>query len=293
MSNYAHPESLVSTAWLADRLDTSHAIVVEIVWGDSVAFGRAAYDRGHVPGAVAWDFENDLQDPGRRDIVDTAGIERLLSNSGITATTTIVVYSGLDNLLATYAFWLLKVYRHRDVRLLDGGKALWLAEERPMSTTAPVIPLAAYRAPDPARDLRVDRTDILWVIGREDHNLVDARSAEMYRGQDAAGAARGGHIPGALNLAAVRETHSDGSFKSWRVPTVRPDGTFKAVADLQALCTDLGLLPERTIITYCVRGGLSTHAWFVLTQLLGYPRVREYDRSWAEWGNLAAMPVEV
>ena len=111
-------------------MDTSHAIVVEIVWGDSAAFGRAAYDRGHVPGAVAWDFENDLQDPGRRDIVGTAGIERLLSSSGITATTTIVVYSGLDNLLATYAFWLLKVYRHRDVRLLDGGKALWLAEGR-------------------------------------------------------------------------------------------------------------------------------------------------------------------
>ena len=293
MPDYAHPESLVSTAWLADRLDTSHAIVVEIVWGDSAAFGRAAYDRGHVPGAVAWDFENDLQDPGRRDIVGTAGIERLLSSSGITATTTIVVYSGLDNLLATYAFWLLKVYRHRDVRLLDGGKALWLAEGRPTTTTAPGVVPAVYRALEPDRDVRADRTDILWVIGREDHSLVDARSAEMYRGQDAAGAARGGHIPGALNLAAVRETHSDGSFKSWRVPTVRPDGTFKAVAALQALCTDLGLLPERTIITYCVRGGLSTHAWFVLTQLLGYPRVREYDRSWAEWGNLAAMPVEV
>ena len=293
MPDYAHPESLVSTTWLADRLDPSHARVVEIVWGDSAAFGRAAYDRGHVPGAVTWDFENNLQAPNRRDIVDRAGIAKLLSNSGITATTTVVVYSGLDNLLATFAFWLLKVYRHRDVRLLDGGKALWLAEGRPTTPTPSEVAPTVYHAAEPDRDVRADRTDILRVIGREDHSLVDARSVEMFRGQDAGGTARGGHIPGALNLAAVRETHPDGTFKRWHVPTVRPEGTFKPAEDLQSLCTGLGLIPERTIITYCVRGGLSTHAWFVLTQLLGYPRVREYDRSWAEWGNLAAMPVEV
>jgi thiosulfate/3-mercaptopyruvate sulfurtransferase len=118
------------------------------------------------------------------------------------------------------------------------------------------------------------------------HLLVDARSAEMYSGLDKAGAARGGHIPGALNLPALRETNLDGSFKAWRVPTVQPDGTFKSAAELQTLFDSLGITKNKEIITYCVRGGLSTHAWFVLTQLLGYPNVREYDRSWAEWGNL-------
>jgi thiosulfate/3-mercaptopyruvate sulfurtransferase len=133
---------------------------------------------------------------------------------------------------------------------------------------------------------------VLQSIGKAGQLLVDARTVEMYNGIDKAGTAHGGHVPGAVNLAAYPETNSDGAFKTWRVPTVRPDGTFKSAGELGAMFDTLGILSDKEITTYCVRGGLSTHAWFVLTQLLGFPRVREYDRSWAEWGNLEGVPIE-
>lgn len=288
----AHPESLVSTQWVADRLADPNVRVAEVIWGDSDAWGTAAYRSGHIPGAVAWDFATDLQDPARNDIADQAGLEALLGRSGFTPGTTVVVYSGLSNLLATFAFWLLKVYGHRDARLLDGGRDKWLAEGRPLSDQPPVSAPAVYRGQPPDGRLRARRVDVLAALGQPGHLLVDARSAEMFSGADKAGAARGGHIPGAINLAARRETNPDGSFRAWRVPTVRDDGTFKPVEDLRALFSTLEITPERAIITYCVRGGLSTHAWFVLTQLLGYPDVSEYERSWVEWGNAAESPID-
>ncbi len=292
MSNFAHPDALISTQRAADRLTDSAVRFVEVVWGDGADWGTAAHRRGHIPGAVAWDFATELQDPARGDIVDQAGLEALLGRSGISPVTTVVVYSGLSNLLATFALWLLKIYGHRDVRLLDGGRSLWLAEGRPLSDELPVIAPAVYQAQPPDCRLRVYRADVLRALDQPDYLLVDARSAEMFRGVDAAGASRGGRIPRAVNLAARRETNPDGSFRAWRVPTVRDDETFKPVEELRALFNDLGVMPERSIITYCVRGGLSTHAWFVLTQLLGYPDVREYDRSWVEWGNAAELPIE-
>ena len=151
----------------------------------------------------------------------------------------------------------------------------------------------AYQTREPDWSLQASQMDVLQAIGKSDHIFLDARSPEMYRGQDKAGAARGGHIPGAINLPTYRETNPDGSFKAWRVPTVQADGTFKPAKDLQALFDNLGITSDKEIITYCVRGGLSTHAWFVITQLLGYRNVREYDRSWAEWGNLEGVAVEV
>jgi thiosulfate/3-mercaptopyruvate sulfurtransferase len=202
-----------------------------------------------------------------------------------------VVYSGLSNLLATFAFWLLKVYGHRDVRLLDGDKRKWLDEGRRTSgDESPVTP-TAYPVPTLNINLRARSDDVLASLGQANAQLVDARSAEMFAGQDKAGATRGGHIPGAVNLAAHRELHPDGSFAAWRVPTVKADGTFRTAGELQALVGELGIMPDKGIITYCVRGGLSTHAWFVLSQLLGYPSVREYDRSWAEWGNRDDVPI--
>lgn len=291
MFAYAHPESLVSTQWVADHLANPAIRIVEVVWGDSDEWGAAAYRGGHIPGAAAWDFATDLQDPARSDIADQAGIEALLGRSGITPATTVAVYSGLSNLLATFAFWLLKVYGHQDVRLLDGGRAKWLAESRPLSAEPPVVAATAYRTRPPDGRLRARCEDVLRAISQPSHLLVDARSAEMFNGADKAGAARGGHIPRAVNLAVRRETHADGSFKTWRVPTVRDDGTFRPAVELRALVESLGITPEKRIITYCVRGGLSTHAWFVLTQLLGYPDVREYDRSWVEWGNIEGLPI--
>jgi thiosulfate/3-mercaptopyruvate sulfurtransferase len=292
MSNYAHPESLVNTQWVADHLSDPQVRLVEIVWGASPMFGSAAYENKHVLGAVAWDFESDIQDPARGDVLDKIGMEALLSKSGIEPETTIVLYSGLSNILATFAFWLLKIFGHKDVRLMDGDRQKWLDEGRPTTSEAPAIPPAQYQAQKPNWSLRADRDNVLQSIGKARSVLLDTRSAAMYSGIDKAGAARGGHIPGAVNLAARRETNPDGSFSAWRVPTVQPDGTFRAASELQAMIDELGVTRDEEIITYCVRGGLSTHAWFVLTQLLGYRNVREYDRSWADWGNLEGAPIE-
>jgi len=292
MSDYAHPESLASTQWAADHLTDAQVRFVEIVLGASPLFGRAAYDSQHIPGALAWDFQKDLQDPARGDILDKTGMEALLSRSGITPETTVVVYSGRENILATYAFWQLKIYGHNTVRLLDGDRQKWLDENRPTTSEAPLIEPATYHAREPDWDLRADRESVLSYIGKANHLLVDARSAKMYSGLDKVRAQRGGHIPGAVNLAAYPETNPDGTLKAWRVPTIQPDGAFKSAVELQALNDALGITADKRIITYCVGGGLSTHAWFVLTQLLGFPEVREYDRSWAEWGNLEDVPIE-
>jgi enterochelin esterase family protein len=291
-TGYAHPESLASPEWLAAHLDDPNVRLAEVVWGDSADFGRPGYDQSHIPGAVAWDFAQDLQTPGTPgDVVDAAAMQALMSRSGIGPDTTVVVYSGLSNLLATFAFWLLKVYGHRHVRLLDGDKRMWLEKGHPLSSDEPSVSPAAYPLPIPDRHLRASCEDVLASLGQANTLLVDARSAEMYAGQDKAGTARGGHIPGAVNLAARREVHADGSFAAWRVATVKADGTFRPIQELRDLATQLSITPGKDIITYCVRGGLSTHAWFVLTQLLGYPNVREYDRSWAEWGNCDDVPI--
>jgi thiosulfate/3-mercaptopyruvate sulfurtransferase len=289
MTGENFPPSLVSTQWVADHLNDPHVRIVEAIWGSQLPFGYPAYAAGHIPGAIAWDYEADYgEDQG--DIISKEIYEQQLSKSGITPEMTVVLYSSVNNLLATFEFWLMKYYGHHDVRLIDGDREKWLAEKRPLEQTIPTYPQTQYKAKASDESVRARRTD-LPAIGKSGVLLVDARSAEMYRGESHPTTERGGHIPGAINLAARREVDADGSFKAWRGPTVRQEGTFKTTQELKALFDDLGITTDKEIFTYCLRGGLSTHAWFVLTQLLGYPNVREYDRSWAEWGNLPDTPI--
>ncbi len=284
MSAHGVSDSLASTQWVADHLDDPGVGLIEVAWGDG------EYETGHIPGAVAWDFGEDVR-PDPDEFIDQIGVESLLSRTGMTPETTIVVYDRFRNLLAAYVFWLLKVYGHRDVRLIDGDSRKWLEEGRPTTSEVPAITTTEYQAGEPKLSLRAQHEDVLRSIGQPDHLFVDARAAEMYSGIDKAGAAHGGHIPGAVNLAAYLETSPDGS-EGWRVPTVESDGTFKSTEELRLLFESMGITPDKNIITYCKAGGLSSLAWFVLTQLLGYPNVREYNRSWDEWGNLEGAPIE-
>lgn len=281
MSSYAHPEVLVSTQWVADHLNDSNVRLLEVGWDTS------EYESGHIPGAVAgWGF-SDLQ-----HLADKAQVEAMLSNVGIANSNTVVIYGGLSNLVAVMAFWMLRIYGHADIRLLDGGRQKWLAEGRSLSAEKPSVQPAQYIAQDPNWNLRADKDHIVGIIGQMGQVIVDARPVDMYTGENSAGMQRGGHIPTAVNVPAAPITDANGNFQGWQTPTTRSDGTFMSVEELRALFSGKGITPDKNIVTYCVRGGLSTHMWFTLTQLLGYPNVREYDRSWAEWGNLADVPIE-
>ena len=289
MSSYVNPEALASTQWVADHLNDPQVRVIEVVQSSSSSRGMHHYENGHIPGAVVWDLE---MDSARHGILDKKGLEALLSSSGITPETTVVVYCARDNLLATYTFWQLKIYGHKNIRLLNGYKHKWKDENRPITKEVPLIVPAIYKAQEPNWSLRANHDYVLQSIGDKDRVLVDTRTVEMFSGEDKSGSLRGGHIPGAVNLAAHRELNSEGSSIGFRTPTAHSDGTFKSKAELQALFNSLGITSDKEIITYCIRGGLSTHAWFALTQLLGYPNVREYDRSWHEWGDLEDTPID-
>ena len=285
---YANPDSLVSIKWLLKHLDDPSVRIVEVVWG------KGEYEAGHIPGALAWEFVDDLgATTTRPDLASQQEIESLLSRSGIAADTTVVVYSGLSNLLATFAFWVLKLYAHPDVRLLDGGRARWLdQEEYPLTSELPAFAPTDYKARPLEWKFRANKDMVLQAIRNGNALILDTRPDDMYRGLDNAGTARGGHIPGAINIPATRETHEDGSFKRWASAYTAEDGTFRSRHQLQELVNEKKIVPEKEILTYCVLGGLSTQAWFALTQLLGYPDVREYERSWQEWGDHAELPIE-
>lgn len=279
MPNYANSEVLVDTQWVADRLDDPKVRVVES------NVDRSAYDSGHIPGAVAWTWNEDFQHPVRKDIPDKEGFEALLSRSGIANDTTVVLYGTPGNWYATFAFWLMKIYGHGDVRVMNGGRKKWVDEGRPMTTGEPGTAPASYTAKEPDWSIRAMRDLVHDSIGRSDRVLVDVRSPEEYGGQllpvwklpNEAGQ-RGGHIPGAINIP-------------WNM-AYKEDETFKPVEELQALYEDKGVTPDKEVIPYCVIGGRSNQTWFVLKHLLGYPKVRLYDGSWLEWGGLIGVPVE-
>jgi len=278
-SGYAHPEVLVETDWAAGHLNDADLRFVE------VDVDTKAYDTGHIPGAVGWNWQRDTQDVVRRDIPDQGAIEALLSRSGIGLETGIILYGDNNNWFATYAFWLLKYYGHRDVRLINGGRKKWAAENRPLTTDAPNITPTKYRTQGAAANLRALRGLVEASVGRSGGALVDVRSPKEYLGELLApenlpqeGAQRGGHIPGAANIP-------------WAT-AVQADGTFKAPGDLKAIYEGKGITADKEVIAYCRIGERSSHTWFVLKYLLGYPNVRNYDGSWTEWGSLIGVPIE-
>ncbi len=276
--HYAHPDTLVSTQWVAEHLQDPDVRLVEV----DVEF--ELYQKGHIPGAVGWNWETDLCDTVLRDIPDREKFSRLCADAGISRDTTVVLYGDSNNWFAAWAFWLFKIYRHPDVRLMNGGRKKWELEGRPYTTEVPTYPRTDYPAPEPDLSLRAYKEDIFAHLDRRDINLVDVRSPDEFTGKVIAPpglpetAQRGGHIPGARNIP-------------WAM-AVNEDGTFKSPEELRSLYESLGITPERPTVAYCRIGERSSHTWFVLKYLLGYPEVKNYDGSWTEWGNLVGAPIE-
>lgn len=277
LAEYAHPEMLVTTDWLADHLGEPGLVVAES--DEDVLL----YDTGHIPGAVKLDWHTELNDPVTRDYVDGAGFAELMSRKGISRDATLVLYGDRNNWWAAYALWVCTLFGHPDVRLLDGGRSKWVAEGRPVTTDVPDRTRADY--PVVERDdskIRAFQDQVLGHLGRP---LIDVRSPGEYTGQllhmpdyPQEGALRGGHIPGARNIPWARAAAEDGSFRSR--------------AELEAIYSgEAGLSPEDEIVVYCRIGERSSHTWFVLHHLLGFGRVRNYDGSWTEWGNTVRVPI--
>ncbi len=269
---------LVTTEWVQKHLGDPNIRLIE------VDVDTTLYEQGHIPGAVGFNWQTQLQDPVRRDILSKSELETLLSSHGIANEHTIVLYGDNNNWFAAYAFWLLKIYGHEDVRLMDGGRKKWIEEGRPLTTEIPCYPPTTYRAKEPDWSYRAFLPQVMESLNREDVALVDVRSPQEYTGELLAPpglmetAQRGGHIPGAQNIP-------------WS-QAVREDGTFKSVEELRQLYASKGITPDKRVITYCRIGERSSHTWFVLKYLLGYPEVRNYDGSWTEWGNLVGAPIE-
>jgi thiosulfate/3-mercaptopyruvate sulfurtransferase len=285
-AQYAHPERLVTTAWLAEQVEAGR---VGTGAADSIALLESdedvlLYDTGHIPGALKLDWHQDLNDQLQRDYVDGEQFARVMSERGIGRDTTVVIYGDKNNWWAAYALWVMTLFGHEDVRLVDGGRTKWVAEGRELTLEVPKPEPAAY--PVVERDdapIRAFRDDVLAHLGQP---LVDVRSPGEFSGEllhmpdyPQEGAMRGGHIPGAKSIPWARAANDD--------------GTFKSRADLEAIyLAEQGLDPQADTVAYCRIGERSSHTWFVLTHLLGFPRVRNYDGSWTEWGNSVRVPVE-
>lgn len=278
MGQYANPEVLVETEWLEPRLSDSSIRVVE------VDVDTGAYDLGHIPGAVGWSWQTQLCDTVRRDILPKEQLEALLSKAGISPETTIVLYGDNNNWFAAWALWQLKVYGHKDVRLLNGGRKKWLAEGRPLTNEVPSFKETQYRAQEPDLSLRAFLPQVLEAVKNGSATLIDVRSPQEFTGEILAPPGlpetcqRGGHIPGARSVPWGKACNEDGTFKSFE--------------ELKALYGAEGVSESRQAISYCRIGERSSHTWFVLKYLLGVPDVQNYDGSWTEWGNLVGAPVE-
>jgi len=278
MADYKHPEVLVSTDWVANNVNNAAVRVVE------VDVDTKAYDESHAPGAIGWAWNTQLCDTVRRDIIPKADFELLMASSGIANDTTVVLYGDNNNWFAAWAFWQLKIYGHREVRLMNGGRKKWLAEGRELSKEVPAVTTVGYKASPPDFSIRAYLKQVQDKTSAGQVDLVDVRSGPEFTGEILAPPGlpetcqRGGHIPGARNIPWAQACGEDGAFKS--------------ADDLKTLYANAGISGNRPIIAYCRIGERSSHTWFVLTYLLGYSNVTNYDGSWTEWGNLVGAPVE-
>jgi thiosulfate/3-mercaptopyruvate sulfurtransferase len=280
MSEYAHPEALVSTQWVADHIQDPNMRIVES--DEDVLL----YNTGHIPNAVKIDWQSDLQDPVSRDYIGKDRFEQLMSQKGISNDTTVVFYGDKNNWWACYAFWTFKLFGHEKCLVMNGGRQKWIEENRELTRETPRFPPAEYRVQaSHEAAIRAFRDDVSkhMAAGKP---LIDVRSPQEFTGEllhmeayPQEGALRGGHIPGAENVPWARAANEDGTFKS--------ADELRDIYEKEA-----GLKPGQEVIAYCRIGERSSHTWFVLTYLLGYPKVRNYDGSWTEWGNLVRAPIE-
>lgn len=278
---YARPDVLVSTEWVAQRLNDSGARIIESNEDPLL------YASGHIPGAVQVDWTHDLNDALRRDYLNKRGFENLMARIGVTRETMVIFYGDKNNWWATYAFWVFQLFGHANAKIMDGGRAKWEREGRPLTREIPQYEPTQYTAPErDDTEIRAFRDQVL-AHSNAGKAMIDVRSAAEYTGERMhmpdypnEGALRGGHIPGAKNVP-------------WSKAVNPEDGTFRPADELRGLYEqEQGMSPDKEVITYCRIGERSSHTWFVLKYLLGYPNVRNYDGSWTEWGNLVGVPIE-
>jgi thiosulfate/3-mercaptopyruvate sulfurtransferase len=280
MAEYSNPGSLVDTDWLEQHLREPNVRVIE------VDEDTAAYEKGHIPGAVGWNWTTDLHAPVGRDYVDQAGLSSLLQGAGVGPETTVVLYGGNNNWFAAYAYWILRYLGYGNVKLLNGGRKKWELEGRELSQDVPAHDATNFRVEGPLNgDFRAYRDEVLGRVREGGSSFVDVRAPEEFRGEKLAPdhlpqeqAQVPGHIPGAANIPWSK--------------AVNDDGTFKSADELTALYEGAGVTPEKEVIAYCRIGERSSHTWFVLQELLGYDHVKNYDGSWTEYGSLVGVPVE-
>lgn len=281
--SYAHPEVLVDTQWVADHLKDSEKVRIAEVDYDP----RSNYSLGHIPGAVLFDWKQDINDPVSRNVLSKQACQDLLQRAGLNDDTTLILYGDFNNWFAAFAFWVFKYYGYKDVRLMNGGRKKWLIEDRDVNKDIPQYSTGNFKASLADNSIRVFLNYVKESLEKGERvAMVDVRGPKEFTGEILAPpeyptehAQRGGHIPGAKNIP-------------WSQAVNDHDGTFKSVNELKKLYESKAISPEKEVIAYCRIGERSSHTWFVLKYLLGYPNVKNYDGSWTEWGNMIDNPIE-
>jgi thiosulfate/3-mercaptopyruvate sulfurtransferase len=281
-NTYSHPEVLCETEWVGNNLENPNLRILEVDYDP-----ENAYKQGHIPGSYLVWWKKDINDPERRDIINKSQFESLMARVGATPESELILYGDFNNWFAAFAFWVFNYYGHKKIRIMNGGRKKWELEKREYTKDQPKVQSSTYSAQPPDEGVRAYLPDVKRALERLSETvLVDVRSAKEFSGEITAPpeyptehAQRGGHIPGAKNIP-------------WAQAVKESDGTFKSIDELKRLYQEMGVTPDRHVICYCRIGERSSHSWFVLKYLLGYPSVRNYDGSWTEWGNMIGNPIE-